>query len=694
MGSILELPESSILNKKADDQALVDVLQTLVDPAVTERNVWQVGWWITRAYFQGMRDFHVSDLEEGEVFIGYEDEEGEMHLKWEESLTRLATEVGRLAQLDLNPNCSKQLNSLQSLRNASLSQVLLDAIGNFSDKDLLDIQFLTGVCMYGTYGIADWTDQESMLPLKQVTELIPPWELLFIPAGLSCPTDLRIKTRSRLVPYRELEKITGWRPPDEDAMLDIVEMSPGVIAGGDTRYPLGSTMPDAGPMTDLYDHSTSEMQAESKRRRKKDIVKPVGRDEQYVIFREHYVLAPGGMVARYIAQAGRHIGIDMDHRRESRKVPDPIGVARYQDVGLAYGRSFSSKLIPFAMEMEKLLQQFLQDLADMDRFGYVLTPMGMGVNKNDFQNRAPGPKPVPYEIDYTQDVRGMFMPLQPSNPSDLPGRGLQLGMDLEDRLTAQGPMFGGIAPGRMDSAEGLDVLRSEGSTHLTLAALSVRGAYATYYRSALYNIGLAIQRNPTLIEEGLDIVRIDNSLAGIRIDPQTGRVMLSAEDVPDCWSVKIGIVSDDPAQKERRRQEALMMADSGRLSPLDFHLMNYKENWQFPVGDVATWENYVKAVLINLLMFGDGETPGQVPGAGPADMGELFNESFDLPWVHLKAIEEFVRPAQFLLASKQVRDLFTQRYQYIQSKAGVGRLPEQAPTLDMAAQQGAVMGRA
>jgi len=106
--SVLQLPKST----PSERERLINALNSMLDPALAERNVWQIGWWVADAYFRGLRHFHVVDYERGEMAINYEDPDGNLELRWDEPLTKMTTEIGRLAQLDTNPAVRKTRQSL------------------------------------------------------------------------------------------------------------------------------------------------------------------------------------------------------------------------------------------------------------------------------------------------------------------------------------------------------------------------------------------------------------------------------------------------------------------------------------------------------------------------------------------------------------------------------------------------------
>lgn len=677
MTAILDLPPSK---HKGDREALESILDDMISAGIAERNIHQVGWWVTEAFIQGVREFYAFNYESGEIEISYESEDGEMHLRWDEPMTKIQTEIGRLSRLDTSPMCRKRHNSLDSLRNASIGQVVLDNIFTGPRGDLLKLRFLTGLVLYGTYGIATWRNNASESPMATVDELIPPWELLSVPAGINNPTDLRGVIRTRLFPLEQLLKMKGVRIPDETSEdLEIVDLTYGTNASEQQGHGVAFSggVHDVGRMYDDPAGSRSQAGRGSGGQR----------TERFVKLRELFVAGPDDTLARYIAKAGRSVIKDVSHMDRQERVPFPIGIGRYQDTNHFYGRSLASKIIPISLELEHLLERLIQNMADLDRFGFIMVPNSLGIDLEDFK-ATDGPRVITYEAELAATAGQKVDAIQPINTSDVPGKVMQFGVGLIDRIAAQGPMFGGVAPGRADSGEAFSVLAETGSTHLLPVALSIEAAYASMYRSALYTVRERLMQTGG-IQGGLEITRVENSIAGVTIDPVTGRMRLEASMMPDPASIEVGIRSRDPVSGQRRRQEAPAMLQSGLLTPLEFMVMNYREGWDFPIGNRSVWENYVKAVMFNLILFNDGIKPGVLPGAREgAPHGIFFNESCDKPEVHLLAMEDFMAGPEFALASDAVLDAFYERQTTMKQRVQ-SPLPAGAPTLMQAAAMGA-----
>ena len=101
-------------------------------------------------------------------------------------------------------------------------------------------------------------------------------------------------------------------------------------------------------------------------------------------------------------------------------------------------------------------------------------------------------------------------------------------------------------------------------------------------------------------------IRSYYALVGIVIDPESGQVKLDANSVPHPAEVRIKVRSQLPTSPTQRKQELVQMLQLGLITPAEFKVINQKEGLGFPMLPDAEWHNYRKAVLNNIIMFGDG----------------------------------------------------------------------------------------
>jgi len=431
----------------------------------------------------------------------------------------------------------------------------------------------------------------------------------------------------------------------------------------------------------------------TRRQEQRKRTRPLRDSEKFVRLVELFVRGPRNSLARYVAKAGRKIVVDTDNLVERRRVPMPIGRAIYDDIGTYYGRSFMSKIIPFAMQVESLLESVMQNAADSNRFGFTLVPQDWEIMMSQVANLDGNPPILTYSSnEYNKD--GLHQ-INPASVNDVPARVVTLALGAVDRLTAHGPALSGQAVGRADSQVAYQEIAEQGATSLLPKAESISHAHVTVFRRVLYNVRKRALAEPRAFERGLPLTRIDNSIAGIVIDPETGRVRITVDSLPDPYGVELEIASKDPQQKEKRKTEALGAYNAGMMTIDELRILNAKEGWNMPLGNAGTWENYVRAVLINLVMFGDGQKVGTLPGADPdsGNIGIFFDADFDRAHIHLLAVEDFTAGHEFHLASDEVVEAFKRRKRELSARVN-NELPQGLEGPDQAAAAAAQQGAA
>lgn len=653
---MLQLPSKS--------SAIPEVLDTMLASGIAMRNVFRVMWYIIYAYLHGARRFDRLDYKTGSVEFEYEDEdvyeEGGLPFRWNLAQSRIETEIGRYTRLDTAPRTKNRKHSLKSLRDAALGQALLDGMLEGVDRRTFDEGIIPFLIQYGTVGLGHWETQAAD-PLRGFSwEIIPPWELIAVPGDPATPSMGQAIARERFVPLSQLRRSPKLGVPMKEEDLDVMEVPVGTGGG------MGLIDTPAG-----FGHVSYDELFGTGRKPQKST--PDDRIEKVVRLIEVWEQGPRNSLSREIVKAGKVLLYDSreDFRDLSEPVPFPVGIARGLDLGGFYGWPFAWKVIPFASRMERLLRALITNCEDLDRFGILMVPDGIGVTDSDFENTG-RPRVIFYNRDMTEGMDPVF-PVQPVSSSDIPGRLIKLMSEQLDDITSQGPLYSGQATGRVDSGEGMGTLAELGSTHLRATARSIEHCFETVYRSMLYQAKKGLSRG-SLSGRRLDLITVNNSMLGLTIDPKTGSVDLTGMMGPDIWSLEIGIKSADPMEGERRRQEGLLMLQQGIMDPLQFIIANYREGWGYPVGNEGIWENYVKAVMGNLVMFGDGKVPGET----------WVSTIIDKPAVYAYALEEFITGAAFSLASPEVQAAFTEKYQSVKEQMGQ-RLPQGAVPADQAA---------
>lgn len=662
MAILLDLP------KDGRERALA--LSRAMSGAIRTRNVHSVEWWMIHYYLLGARRFQVLDWDRGVVRVAFETQEGEIDFRWEDVVVQYQAELGRLGRIDVNPATSSEGLSLDSMRGAGVSKAFLDSQVAQMSLDSVKSRFIQVLVKYGTAGLAVWrqdrpASKQSPELQQYEYEVIPPWQLMSIPDSPPSLEDLRAIIRSRDVPVKWIKDRPGFKMPPLD--------SPGLKI---RKVPLGQVKGSRGPQAGAIDPTVLSYD---------DPMMPgpgaPGREgteaekgyESVVTLHEVFVLGPEGTCAAYHAVVGDHIVADVDYWAKGERRICPITIARYTPTDSFYGRGFISRLIGMNHEVEKMLRNLFENVQDMDEFGYLMIPNNLGINKRSLKKTSK-PRIVLYSPDYTQPENRPYH-LSPTTTGDFPGRVASMATQLQQKLSGQSELLSGSAPGRTDSAAAMGFLFETSNIPLSVPAEEIRRAWSHAHR-----VLLSFGKEDFTPGQAIKLRSVDDSVAGVVFDPATGTMSLEeANTIPDIWSIKVGIQESMPQPKAQRKAELVQMLQLGLVSPLEFRIINYREELGFPVGNRAEWHSYQKAMYHNILLFGNGKVPGQV----------VTDNQFDNAEVQLFALQDFVAKVQFSLASTEVQQAFEERILYYRNQTG--NFPEQLPLPEDAA-QGALAG--
>lgn len=154
---------------------------------------------------------------------------------------------------------------------------------------------------------------------------------------------------------------------------------------------------------------------------------------------------------------------------------------------------------------------------------------------------------------------------------------------------------------------------------------------------------------------------------------ETGEVTLAKNAIPSPDEVNINVASEIPISKEQQKME-LKEALEKQIITLDEYSFKVREmGLTSPVGNEIAWQNYRRAKLENLALFGDGETPGKV----------IVSER-DMHLVHQNVLRTFMARPEFFAASPAVREKFTEHDE--EHNVGLGIMPEEMPLMEDAAE--------
>jgi hypothetical protein len=234
-------------------------------------------------------------------------------------------------------------------------------------------------------------------------------------------------------------------------------------------------------------------------------------------------------------------------------------------------------------------------------------------------------------------------------------------------------ILSGEAPGRTDSSAALGFLYEASTIPLSPTAKNIADAMSGVYRALM-----RILKDKWNDQKVVSITNLDDSLAGIVLNAESGDMTLSQNAIPSPDEVSVTIASEVPVSKEQQKAELKEAYKEQRITLDEFNWTVRKKGLDIPVGDEVSWQNYRRSMLENILLFGDGKSPGKV-----------IVSPHDLHRVHLQVLQSFMARPEFYAADPSVIQAFEEHFQEHQS--GMGQMPEQMPFPEDVA--GAMMGQ-
>ena len=652
------LPEDKEANKNQVEQ----IFQYLISAGKAKMNPISINWWINHYYMRGLRNFSNINYAGGSLNASYLDSSGVLKFRYEDIVSKYQAQLGRLLSINLAPAVSRRGVSLDGLRKASTAQVVLDSAFPQEKVSKLALSAFPSLLHYGTIGFGLWVEGEDSIGI----EVINPWELIPIPIDVSTPSDVRGLIRVRWVPsdYVKGLSITPGKKSKTYKGMDDLKIPLGDLpADVSSRFQGTASLTHSGG--GFYIRSAqSQVETQWKgRHTKKDKTQM-----DVTLLVEVWTETTDGYLAEYLIFAGSYQKLVQLYRHDhsQSKYHMPVKIARDIVVGGFYGRSFVDQLIPLNTEAEYSLSGLFQTIADYELYGIQMWPASLGTPPEAHRGQD-GVKRITFEPDYSTPELKPFN-IMPAKMSKSNIEAAMVAGSLMDKLANQPTeMLKGGAPGRVDSASGLGFLYETSGVPLLPTAKNVAEALSGVYRAML-----GICRDLWPPEKVVSIDSLDDSLAGIAFDMQTGEITLSRNAIPAPDEVNINVASEVPISKEQQKLE-LKEALKDQVITLNEYSFKVRElGLTSPVGDEVTYQNYRRAKLENLALFGDGETPGEV----------IVSER-DMHLIHKEVLDAFMARPEFYAASQKVRDAFVKHYD--EHNIGLGILPEGMESMEDAA---------
>lgn len=629
-----------VMPKVGKDQEVVEAVQRLMAAAEPERLRYRAECLKNLLYLKGVRDFDAIDYLTGTVKVNTyrieQLEEGKEDFAFEYILKSYRTETGLLSSSDLRPAVSVVGGNLDGVKYRAVAQAILT--DTYPDQLVTNLQKMAAEMLVscGMCGIYVDAVKSTTYP-----EVVPPWQLFPVPSDIDSLSDLSGVGRVRKVPLSSLADDLKGKSVSPEKL-------------GAVGIPAGDKPKDDSSMVSSRVETTRKVDTfVGKTGKQADVM-------EWVDLAEVFLYDLNYQLVRYTAVVGDHLLKDLDFSNDPR-VP-PLGVQRYLTMGGFYGRSTLFGAIKINTEVEFMLNQLFANVQDLDLMGMVFIPQSWNIT-DEMYLRARSVSKVAVFDDMTGPGAKTAQPhaITPQNTGTLPREIVGLGIELIDRMMMSSPMFEGKAPGRVDSAAGLQMISESQEVPMTGPTGAMKNLFVGMYAATLDLAG-KIWPDET---KALSLTMLDETLAGVYYDAASGGVTISRDVIPKVTAVSIGVASEVPVSKAAKRMGLVEGLQNGTLTPMEYRIEIRKNGIDIPVGNLAEYNNYRTATLENIMLY--DERTAQTVEVLPTDMHE----------VHLYKLLEFMGSPEFRFASPQVKVGFQQHYDA--HMEAMGQIQEQQP---------------
>jgi hypothetical protein len=649
------------LPKKEND--LIGALDAELIPAEQETNVHVTTHKIIDAYLAGTRRFKINDRFAGSLEVAFENAQGELSMRYEEITRLYLAEMGRYMKIEILPTAAKKGESLDALRKAAIGAATLGALSAPLPLESIKRQILIPFLKHGTVGLNHV--ETGMSDMPDQIEVVTARQLRGMPAWVDGTGNLMGIARKRWIPIHWLadrmksvfdKRIDLKRPESNMDARD-------VPWGGPPPDPIGQGVVASGggsiwaPRIDAMGLNISKGSAGYS-----DRPGPRRDGRLYVPLEEIYIYDDTQMfVARFIVKVGKKILIDENFEEQKVRVLCPLHVARHTDIGKMFARGFVAPLMPMNDQIEKMLQSLFKNIQELDMFGTLFIPGASGIDIKRWRT-GPRPRAEKFEPDPLNPSLQPFT-IAPSNTGLMPAKFAAIASEMLQKLSGQGPAFQGETSGRIDSAAGLGFLFNTGNISLGLPSHGLADALA-----GVYSRMLQVAKERLKPGETIKLATIDDAIAGVILDPQTGDMKLAENPIPESWEIKIDIKDRQPRDREVRKQELKELYGMQLVDPTRFWITAMEENLDMPGAPREIWETWRKCTWQIITLFRDGQAPGNL------DIGEHTQN----PDIQLIKLQEFMNKIEFSLSSEAVRKVFEDWKLDLEILAGQ-RFPDEMP---------------
>jgi hypothetical protein len=644
--------------------ALARIIDLHVEREYSRLAYRRMQWLLALYYMMGIRNFKVLDVQTGTIQFRYTSDEANYEFQSTELLSAVDRVQGMMLGMDLSPFVQRVGRSLGAIRERSVAQILMDSLVNANQSADIKTTYLHNFVLLGSCGITGHLIDHPTIGLISDQEIVHPKEVVPFPSMGQDRSKQRGMVRTRVVPLSFLEEMIG----SKKVKANREKMSIGSVKFGAILDHQDDKMLATGGGGVLYKTSTAAATNPASKQEDMEVVK----------LHELWLEGPQELCQRYVLSSGAYIIDDQD--LTATETFCPIGWGRFMENGTFHGSGLFDLLFAVSRKAEVMQKQLFKNIEDLDKYGILVMPHGSYNQNTLLRDVGHGLKVFPWEPDpISEGFRPFF--IEPYNSRDIPGKTAQFALSLIDRQNPWRDLL--REKGRADSGNALAFLDEKISEAITTPTHGLQRAFGTMYRA----MGQAGARALTASPRALPVERLTPDLAGAVIAPVSMKVSFTHNPLPNVTRLQFTVKQIHPRSGVARKQEALELQQRLGIDPDSFILFALKEGLDFALWTDEHSTAYESIVRNILIVFGDGETPGQV----------ILTPQTSKPEFQLRVLMAFMNGPIMSLASVEVINAFQAYHDTLMQFTGMV-LPEAVPNPDdiaiyAEAQQALVQGQ-
>lgn len=605
---------------------------------------WRLMRLLYHYYLSGARHFSEFNIRNGQLKYNFVDSDGNLYFRDQKLLQIVNQFVGHSLSADWRPSVTRTDLSLSGMRERAVAQAVLDAVVTPQSM----VQFLPDAFFffwaYGGVGIQGCVEDHPTVGLTSDLQAIHPCELFPFPSTGPDKTKANGLVWRRYFAAEALRDKVGARTFNR--MKDKLKTIR--IARGEAESRIGLSGAYESVGVGLQGTGfTGPRPAEPQNSEDSGLV-------DLVEVREAWIDGEAGFCDRYVVQSGDAILIDEDY--EGKGFYRNLRYVRCLEDGTWHGQGICDLLFPYVREKEKMLSHLLENIRSMSSYDLLVLPQSQFDQQTAFRDVGRGLRICTYSPDpFAENARPTTV--RQATSGEIPGKASVM-LDQMIQAMAFPEILQGNAPGRVDSAQGLEFLDEQARKALNAPTGNLQTGLGAIYQAMVCEAVRKFSES----KRPIPVSRLSLDMAGVVLSADQSKVTFTdgVNPLPDPSRLVFTVKNSAPKSPAALKQEAVGYLTNQQITidQFQYYCVSQGIDVAMPLG--RTKNAYEKAVRNILVLFADGQTPGQV----------VATPYSNVPTIDLQVLEEFMASVTFSLASPAVQTAFMQYMQDLQTQLG------------------------